>query len=222
MSAARRIQHGITERLKNFPFFAKFTFRESQSYQVQPNDLPYCGIYQLPEIQTSDGDLNVGEVRLKSESIIGLSIILRNIQAEELEAALDTAFDIMMVGLLQDSTFIGFPPQGQYWIEGVSRVRRQHVFGSLGSSNETPIGELRVEFSFITKYDYPPNVKDDLELVVLETAYPSLEAYESTQQVLVPINLQFGDSGDSPDRFAATDQDRDYDWPMWANFGDSP
>jgi hypothetical protein len=221
MSAIRKIQIGMVERLKLFPFFAKFTFRMAQSYQVQPADLPYCGIYVLPEVQTADGDGNAGEPRLKSESMIGISVILRNVQADELENALDTAFDVIMIGLLQDPTFIGFPPVGQYDIESIPKVRRQYVFGSIGSGNETPIGELRCEFSFITKYDYPPNIYDNLDLIVLETAYPSLEAYESTQQVLVPINLQTGDSGDSPDRFARTDQDRDFQWPLFAS-GDEP
>src|SRR5580765_5892939 len=167
MSAARNIQHGIVERLRKYPFFAKFTFRENQSYQVMPGDLPYCGVYMLPEVQSADGDLNAGPVRLKSESMIGISVIFRNVNPDELENAMDVAFDIIMIGLLQDSTFTGFPPEGQLWIEGVPRVRRQNVFGSIGSTNETPIGELRVEMTFLTKYDYAPNIIDDLELVVL-------------------------------------------------------
>ncbi len=213
MSAIRNIQLGIVERLKAFPFFAKFTFRMAQAYQVQPTDLPYCGVYRLPEVQVSDGDYNAGEPRLKSEAIVGLSVILRNVQSEELEDALDIAFDIIMVGLLQDPSFIGFPPAGLYDIEGVTKVRRQNVFGSIGSTNETPIGELRLEFTFITKYDYPPNIMDDLELIHLETAYPSLEEAESVQQVTVPINFK---STDSPDRFARTDQARDFEWPKVA------
>lgn len=198
MSAAHRIQAGIIERLQQFPFFHKFTFRRNQSHQVVPNDLPYCAVYQLPETQVSDGDLNAGEPRLKSESILGISVILKNIQADELEDALDTAFDIIMVGLLTDPTFIGFEPAGGYWIEGISRVKRQHAFGSLGSTNETPIGELRVEFTVVTKYDYPPEVVDWLKLVHLETAYPSLEEAPLVQQVTVPIELPTGDEGDSP------------------------
>jgi hypothetical protein len=216
MSAPRKIQQGIVERLQAFPFFSKFTFRKAQSYQVQPADLPYCGVYLLPEVQTADGDWDAGEPRLKSESIVGVSVILRNIQADEMEDALDIAFDIIMKGLLQDPTFIGFRPAGLYDIEGVPKVRRQNVFGTLGSQNETPIGELRCELTFVTKYDYPPNVTDDLDLIVLETAYPSLEEYERVQQVTVPINLQSGSSGDSPDRFARTDQDRDFEWPKVA------
>jgi len=216
MSEVRKIQHGIVERLKAFPFFAKFTFREAQAYQVQPTDLPYCGVYLLPETQGSDGDWNAGEPRLRSESIVGISVILRNVESDELESALDVAFDIIMRGLLQDPTFIGFAPAGLYDIEGVTRIRRQNVFGALGSQNETPIGELRAEFTFVTKYDYPPNVTDDLDLIHLETAYPSLEEADSVQQVTVPINLQTGSSGDSPDRFERTDQDRDFEWPKVA------
>jgi hypothetical protein len=193
MSAAFGIKGAIIERLQKYPFFARFTFGQSQSRQIQPEDLPYCGVYQLPEVQLPDGDANAGEPKLKSESILGVSIILSNIESEELEQALDTAFDIIMVGLLQDATFIGFRPVGTYDIEGVSRVTRQHVFGTLGSTNQVPIGELRVEMTFITRYEYPPDIVDWLKLVHLETAYPSLEEAASVQQVIVPINLPTGD-----------------------------
>jgi hypothetical protein len=222
MSAARIIQSAIVERLQAFPFFSSFNFRRNQSYQVMPEDLPYCAVYLLPEAQVSDGDPNAGEPRLKSESVIGISVILKNIQPDELEDTLDVAFDIIMVGLLQDPSFIGFPPAGQYDIESVPKVRRQSVFGNLGSTNETPIGELRVEMTFVTKYDYPPDIRDSLDLIHLETAYPSLERAPSTQQVIVPIDLRSYESGgDSPDRFARTDQDRDFAWPYWGR-GDSP
>jgi len=122
-------------------------------------------------------------------------VILQNIQADELENALDTAFDVIMIGLLQDPTFIGFAPAGSYSIEGIPRVRRQNVFGTIGSQNETPIGELRVEITFVTRYDYPPDVVDWLKLVVLTTAYPSLEEAPSVQQVTVPMELPTDDEG---------------------------
>jgi len=195
MSAAHNIKLGIIERLQQYPFFAKFTFGENQSRQVQPEDLPYCGVYQLPEAQKADGDLNAGEPKLRSESVIGLSIILVNIESDELETALDVAFDIVMVGLLQDATFIGFAPAGLYSIEGVSAVNRHNVFGTLGSQNELPIGELRIEITFITRYDYPPDIVDWLEHVHLETVYPSLEEAPSVQQIIVPIDLATDDGG---------------------------
>jgi hypothetical protein len=198
MSAAHKIQAGMIDRLKVIPFFHKFTFRRAQSYQVMPEDLPYCGVYQLPETGTADGDPNAGEPRYKSESIIGVSVILRNIEAEELEDALDVAYDVIMVGLLQDSTFIGFPPAGQYDIEGVPRVRRQNIFGSVGSANETPTGELRLEMTFTTRYDYPPEIEDWLMLVNLQTAYPSLEDVDKVQQVHVPIQLLTEEPEETP------------------------
>lgn len=190
MSAARKIVKGVVERLRSYPFFSKFNFRTAQSYQVMPTDLPYCGVYQLPEEQSPDGDLNVAEPRFRSSSIIGISVILRNTEAEELEDALDTAFDVIAIGLLEDPTFIGFAPAGTYDIEGIARVKRTHVFGSLGSTNECPTGELRLEFTFITKYDYPPDVRDELELIHLETAYPSLEEAGKVQQVVAPVDLR--------------------------------
>jgi len=198
MSAARTIVYGISQRLQALPFFHDFTFRENQSHQVMPHELPYCAVYQLPEVSNSDGDWNAADPKFKSESIIGISVILKNIESTELEDALDGAFDVITVGLYTDAEFMALKTPSEFSIEGVSRMRRQTMFGTLGSTNETPIGELRLEMTFITRYDYPPDIRDDLNLVVLKTLYPSLEEAPSVQQVTVPMDLVTGGPGPGP------------------------
>ena len=187
MSTARVIRDGILERLPQLPFFHKFKFSRAQSKQPQPTDLPFAAVFLLPEIGGPDGDYNAGEPRFRKESQIGISVMLNNIEAEELEDALDAAFDVIMIGLLTDPSFMGF--KTKYHIEGVSKYRRQNVFGVLGSSNETPTGELRLDLTFVTRTGYDPDVRDDLELIHIETVYPSMAARFSTQQVFVPIDL---------------------------------
>lgn len=207
MSSAKKIRDGILERLPKLEFFRKFKFARSQSYQVLPADLPFAAVYIMPTSSTADGDPNAGEPRFKSENVVGISVMLRNIEANELEDALDAAYDVIMIGLLTDATFFGF--QTGYYIEGISKVHRQNVFGVLGSTNETPVGELRLDMTFVTRYDYPPDIRDELELIHLETVYPSLERAASTQQVVAPIDLT---AEDSPPRHE--DHPRDYEYPV--------
>jgi hypothetical protein len=187
MSSARNIRDGILERLPKLPFFRTFKFSRSQAHQVMPTDLPYAAVYLMPEVGSPDGDLNASDPTFRYESNIGISVMLKNIEAEELEDALDVAYDVVMIGLLTDASFMGFLTP--YMIEGISKIRRQNVFGTLGSQNETPVGELKLDLTFVTRFDYPPNIVDELKLIHLETAYPSLERAPSTQQVIVPIDL---------------------------------
>jgi hypothetical protein len=192
VSAARNIRDGIIERIPVLPFFRKFKIGRSQDIQIMPTDLPYVAVYLLSESGSPDGDYNAGEPKLKLESRIGISVMLKNIESNELEDALDTAHDVLMAGLLTDATFWGF--QTAYQIEGLVRMSRQLNYGQLGATNETPIGELRLELTFATRFDYPPNIVDDLKLIHLETAYPSIEERESVQQVIAPFDLTVEDS----------------------------
>jgi hypothetical protein len=216
MSQARVIRDGILERLQALEFFGKFHFSRSQSYQVAPEDLPYAAVYMMAETKT-DANWNTGIPDLMSDSEICISVILRNVNGEELEDALDAAHDVILISLLTDADFMNLSSASKYKIEGLRRVRRQNVFGSLGSSNETPIGELRLDMTFVTRYDYPPNIRDDLKLVHLETVYPSLERAPATQQVIVPIDLSATDSPSPP--WHESDKPRHYEWPINAAAG---
>ena len=110
MSAAFGIKTAIIERLQQYPFFSTFTFRANQSQQVMPDELPYCAVYQLPEMSVADGDPNAGEPSLKSESIIGISVILRNIESDELEEAEKMQQVTVPIELPTDDEDGGSPP----------------------------------------------------------------------------------------------------------------
>ena len=45
------------------PFFANYTKRKNKMLQVQPDLLPYLGVYLLDETMTPDGDANAGNIR---------------------------------------------------------------------------------------------------------------------------------------------------------------
>lgn len=189
MSQARVIRDGILERLPQIPFFRKFVkFGMTRAYQVQARDLPYVGVYLLPDMASSDGDWNAGAPKFKHECEIGMSVIMPNIEADELENALDAAYDAITIGLLADEKFMQMGPHSKYNIEGVDRIAKSIVYGTVGNNNETAMGELQIGMTFVYRFDYPPEILDDLKTIHLETVYPSLDRAESTQQVKVVVD----------------------------------
>ena len=192
MTHTRVIRDAILERLPLIPFFHKFKFKRTAANQIMPEDLPCVVVHMLPETMTSDGDYNAAEPRFKHTAEIGISVVLKNIVAEELEDALDASFYVIANGLLTDATFIGFQTASK--VSGVPKMTRSHSYGNVGSTNETPVGIANIMLQFEYRYDYPPVVRDDLKLIHLETIYPSLAKKDSVQQAIMPIDLTVVDS----------------------------
>jgi hypothetical protein len=191
MSQARVIRDGILERLPQLEFFRKFKkFGFTRAYQVQPTDLPYVGVYLLPDTGRADGDWNATAPHFIHHCEIGMSVILPNIEADELENALDAAYDVITIGLLADESFMQMGPLSKYNIEGVNHISKTITYGTVGNQNETPIGELQLNMTFVYRFDYPPEILDDLITVHLETVYPSLEEAEKTQQVKIVVEYE--------------------------------
>jgi len=185
------IRDGILERLPQIGFFHKFKkFGFTRAYQVQPTDLPFVGVYLLPDTGRADGDANAGAPKFVHSCEIGMSVILPNIEADELENALDAAYDAITIGLLADEKFMQMGPLSKYNIEGVNHISKIITYGTVGNQNEMPIGELQLNMTFVYRFDYPPEILDILETVHLETVYPSLEKAESTQQVKLVIDIE--------------------------------
>jgi hypothetical protein len=187
LSQQRIIRDGIIERLKAFPQYAQFKFGTDPSHQVQPEEVPYIGVYQMPEEMNYDGAWNETEPHFSHDADIGISVILANNDGEALEDNLDASFDLVSNGLISDPTFIGF--RNIYQIEGIKKMVRQHLFGLSGSTNEMPIGEMRLTITFTFRYVYPPTITDVLERVVITTAYPSIEKKDEVQQVFMPVEV---------------------------------
>src|SRR5262245_61678510 len=101
-SEAMIVRDALMQRTQAMPIFAGFKFGTNKAEQVQPENVPYLGIYFIAEDLTPDGDINAGEPRFHSTALYGLSIIVQNNDAAAAENKLDELFSKMLSGLLTD------------------------------------------------------------------------------------------------------------------------
>jgi hypothetical protein len=176
-----KVREGITARVKTFPFFQGFHFSSNKALQIQPKNIPFCGIYLLQETLASDGDANAGEIRFRTIVRYGFSVIIQNNDNVEAEKKLDKALQSIQIGLFTDPTFYN---NKTFRLQGFTSGSRTHVYGSIGLDNELPIAELRYELTCdLGVIDYQPVVPDMLEVVHIKTAYPSIEKKDTSFQV---------------------------------------
>ncbi len=195
-SIAMKVRNGTLDRIKVLPFFSNvslpqaFTFTKNRALQIQPENLPVCGVYFLQELSTPDGDVNAGEPRFRSNVRLGLSIILVNNDMEEVEDQLDDAAEAIREGLYSDSTYYN---NDDFLIQGFTFNMRRHNFGT-ALDNETPFAELQMEMIIdIGTITYPPIVEDDFNTMRITTAFPidgTEEEQAATPQVVNVYNLE--------------------------------
>lgn len=165
------VRDGIMARIKNLPYFREgdFKFSTNKSMQIQPQSIPFCGVYFLSETTSPDGDANVGEPRFRSMARFGFSVIVQNNKADFAEQELDKAWDAI-ASLFTDSTLYN---NNTFKIQAYTNGVRTHQFGSVGAENEMPIAELRYDLTCdLGTITYPPVVTDDFETLHVETGYP--------------------------------------------------
>lgn len=175
------VRDGVISRIQVMPFFSGFNFTTNKSLQIQPASIPFCGVYLLQEMQAADGDANAGEPRFRTLARIGISLIIQNNNATEAEQELDMLYNKFSTRLFSDPTFYN---NDKFKIQGFTGGSRMHAFGSVGLDNETPIAELRYDFTCdLGVIYYPPDVRDDLEVIHVKTAYPSIAKKDTSKQV---------------------------------------
>ena len=170
------IRDAMLDRIQHMPFFADFArFGRSRRLQVQPENIPYVGVYLVDETMVPDGDYNAGDIRFIHALRVGFSVVIFNNDEDDAEDQLDAAFWAIMNGLLCDSTLTNLLDTdipGNAVIEGFSRGTRRHVYGVSGGSSEQPIGELQMDLTCVLRTRWAPTIVDDLEAVHVTTVYP--------------------------------------------------
>jgi hypothetical protein len=162
------------------PFFATYTKRKNKMEQVQPDLLPYLGVYLIPEeTMTPDGDANAGNVRFIHTFRIGFSVMILNNDRDVAEHTIDAAFWAIMTGLWTDPYLNNvrntFNPATQIgnlnnvMFERIDRGARRHAFGNANATNETPLAELQYDVTIVYRSWWEPNMFDDLLLVDIKT-----------------------------------------------------
>jgi hypothetical protein len=174
------IRDMLLEKLKVAPFFTGFTFRKSRQLPAQINQLPSLGVYIVGEDMESDGDPNHGDIDFLNHLKLGFSVVIVNNDPELCEEAIDKAYwaicntlwrDPYLMSMIDTRAYpggVGNPDNTR--IEGIEKATRRHVFGTTGTNNETPIGELRYEATLRYRSDFTPIITDDLLMIHVDTA----------------------------------------------------
>jgi hypothetical protein len=147
------------------PYFSGYTSRKTRMLQVQPEFIPFLGVYVADELMVPDGDANAGCIKFNHTSRIGFSIIQANNDPVVLEKGIDAAYlklmsllwsDIKLMNVLHNNN-----PEG-VGIEGIIRGSRRHIFGATGQNNETPFAELQYEVNCFSRSEWYPDIPDTL------------------------------------------------------------
>jgi hypothetical protein len=190
------------DALARDPFFACYTKRKTKMLTVQPDILPFLGVYIMDETMLPDGDLNAGFYDFIHTLRIGFSAIIANNDQAVAEAQIDAAFWRIMHVLWTDPYIInvistynptlgsGNPDNTRF--EGISRGVRRHVFGTTQSNNETPLAELQYDVSVQYRSMWMPTIVDDLNEVDLRTGIKIGETKEQMdQRQQFNLNMKF-------------------------------
>jgi len=161
------------------PFFSGFKARRCKMLNVDPEHLPYLGVYIVDEQMQPDGDANAGCIRFTHTLRLGFSVIIRNNDPLAAELKLDESFWALMNGLWRDeyitnmvntwNPHIGAGNPDNVRFEGIVRGTRRHMWGATGLNNETAIAEMQYEPSILYRADYSPVIVDDLLRIHVET-----------------------------------------------------
>jgi hypothetical protein len=188
-SYAMIVRDEMMARLKAMPFFSTFKFGTNKAEQIQPELIPFLGVYFISEDLTSEGDPQDGEPRFHSSALYGFSVVVQNNDATAAENKLDEAWVLIMDRLFRDPTLYLNPLAK---IQAYVRGNRTHQFGSAGADNSIPVAESRFTLMCdLGVIDFPPIVDNVLSKVHFSTNYPDPDKNDTTQiqQVVAEWNL---------------------------------
>ena len=165
-SCAYDIRDTFFNKVSADAMFSGFTARKTKAFQVQPDLIPYLGVYLIDEMMVPDGDANAGCVRFNSTARIGFSVIVQNNNPEMAEKTSDHAF-LRIMSLLYTDLQIMNPlttsnAEGVL-IESITRGTRRHIYGSTLGTNEIPFLELQYDVSVFYRTEWYPDITDTLD-----------------------------------------------------------
>ena len=185
-SYAMIVRDAMLARIQTMPFFTTFKFSTNKSEAIQPENVPFFGMYFINEDLTPDGDANAGEPSFRSSALYGFSIIVQNNDAAAAENTLDEAWVLLLDKLFTDPSLYLNPSA---MIQAYVRGNRTHQFGAVGANNAIPIAECRFTLTCdLGVIDFPPIV-DELHKVHLETRYPPGSDPAEVQQTIAEYDL---------------------------------
>jgi hypothetical protein len=185
------IRNVFFDALKRDQFFANYTMRRTKRRIVQPEHLPYLGVYIVDDAMVADGDANAGCVRLNHTLRLGYSVMIANSDQNLAESQIDFALKRIMAVLADPyimnvldtyNPHLGFDNPDNTRIESITRGTRRHSFGGSRLDNETSLAELQFEMSCFYREDFPPMITDDLLEIDMTTGIKIGETPEEMAQ----------------------------------------
>jgi hypothetical protein len=156
------------------------TFRRTPMLDVDPKHLPSLSVFLMRDLATADGDANAGEPSFYHQCSIGVSALMLANDEDDMLVKVRAVPERVSAVLLTDPTFVAM-------IEGVASMDRKVVYPRIGDAS---FAEVQIEYVFTYRTDYPPNVPDDFEGVILTGApYPNPgNANPIIRKWLVPVS----------------------------------
>jgi hypothetical protein len=153
-------------------FFTGYTAKKNRMLPVQPDLLPYLGVYVLEETMTPDGDPNAGCIRFAHTVRIGFSVVTANNDRDAAEALSDKAYLKITAILYTDLNIMNVWTEKNVegvTIEAIARASRRHIYGNAGQDNETPWIELQYETQAFFRSEWYPDITDTLNEIDVTT-----------------------------------------------------
>ena len=176
-------------------FFQGFVAKKNRMLPVQPDQLPYLGVYFAEDIDASDGDANAACVRFSETAHIIFSVITANNDPEAAEAYSDQAYQRIRTVLWTDLNVMNVWNRKNVegvMIESIVRTTRRHIFGNAGQNNETPWIDMQYGVQAFYRTEWFPDITDTLNEIDVSTGMKpgdTAEEMANRQQVNVVYTL---------------------------------
>jgi hypothetical protein len=154
------------------PFFAAFNAQKNRMLPVQPDQLPYLGVYLGEETNTPDGDGNAACIRFTETARIVFSVITANNDRAAAEAFSDQSYlkikSLLFTDLNVMNVWNGKNIEG-VMIESIARGTRRHIYGNAGQNNETPWIDMQYDVQAVYRTEWYPDITDMLDEIDVTT-----------------------------------------------------
>jgi hypothetical protein len=170
-------------------FFGGFVTKKNRMLPVQPDQLPYLGVYVAGETKTPDGDANAACVRFSHIARIIFSVITANNDRDVAETFSDQAYlkieELLYTDLNVMNVLNGKNVEG-VMIESIARATTRFIYGNAGQNNETPWIELQYEVQATFRTEWYPDITDTLDEMDVTTG---VKANDTPQEMANRIQV---------------------------------
>lgn len=171
MSYSMLLRDRIVSLLKQMAVFNTFQFATNRAKPIQPESLPYCGVYFMSETCQGGLEPQSGVVEQRLLVRFGFSVIILDNDRDASEYMLDRMYQAITSLMRMPELHSFSAPLVR--VQGFTGSSRQHIFAAAGQNNETPYAELQYEMICdLGTETFDPEITDDFEVLHVTVNYP--------------------------------------------------